>query len=149
MFALLTWGRARIEAGLTKKSLFRFLRGRDILYAPKTSSAGRSMRYKLRSVEVLSVAKLFALLHGCIGLIFLPVLLLAGVVSLVAGTKEGAIGGVAMIVLSVLMPLFYAGMGFLMGALMSWLYNVLANKFGAIELRLDVVASTAVPGPVV
>ena len=108
------------------------------------------MKYKLRSVDVMSVAKLFMWIHGCLGLLFLPFLLLGGVISAVAGGKEGLVGGAVMVVLSLLMPLFYAGMGFLMGALMAWLYNLLAKKVGAIELRLDLVTSTPVAsGPVV
>jgi hypothetical protein len=108
------------------------------------------MRYKLRSLDVLSVAKLMACIHGCLGLLFLPFFLIVGALGAVAGGQNAAFGAIGMAVLAVLMPVLYAGMGFLIGALMAWLYNVISKRIGAIELRLDLAEATPVSaGPVI
>ena len=105
------------------------------------------MRYKLRSLDVLSVAKLMACVHGCIGLLFMPIFLLAFVGAAATGGQNAAFGASVMIIFSLMMPVIYAVMGFVMGALMAWLYNFVSKHIGAIECRLDLVEST--PAPVV
>jgi len=92
--------------------------------------------YSLRSVEVMSCAKMMGAIYGCLGLIFLPFLLLAGFVSLLSGQREAALSGVGMMVLAVLAPVFYGAMGFLIGALTAWIYNVVARRVGGIQLEL-------------
>jgi hypothetical protein len=48
-----------------------------------------------------------------------------------------------MMFLAILLPFFYAVMGFLIGALTAWMYNLFAGWVGGIqlELRSDVVVS--------
>ncbi len=107
------------------------------------------MRYKLRSLDVLSVAKVSACLYGTMSLLVVPFFLLFGVVAAVSGQKGAGLGAVAMIPLAVLVPIVYAVLGFLIGALFAWLYNVFASKIGGIEAHLDVVSSAPVAtGPV-
>ncbi len=107
------------------------------------------MRYKLRSLDVLSVAKISACLYGTMALIFVPFFLMFGVIAALSGQKGAGLGAVAMIPLAVLLPIIYAGLGFIFGALFAWLYNVFAGKIGGIEARFDVVASAPMAtGPV-
>ncbi len=115
-----------------------------------TNGSEVCVTYKLRSMDVLSVAKLSACLYGTMALIFIPFVLIIGVAGALSGQKGAGIGAIAMIPLAVLVPIVYAVLGFLFGALFAWLYNVFAGKLGGIELRLDVVASAPVgAGPVV
>lgn len=107
------------------------------------------MKYKLQSIGVLSFAKIVGCLYGCIALIFVPFILIIGAAGALAGGKNAAIGAIGMVALCVLMPFVYAIMGFLFGALFAWIYNLLAKGIGAIELRLDAVATPVMSGPVV
>ena len=102
--------------------------------------------YTLRSVDVLSCAKIMAAVHGCMSLVFIPFLLLFGLASLV-GRGSDSFAGVGAIVLAlvfmIVLPLFYAAMGFLFGALGAWLYNLAARHIGGI--RFEVVAPVVAP----
>lgn len=95
----------------------------------------------VKSVGVMSVAKVMGLIYGCMGLIFVPIFLIAGVAGSVAGDKSAMLGGVIGIVLAVLMPVFYGGMGFVTGAIGALLYNLFAGWVGGFELKLETVLS--------
>ena len=97
----------------------------------------------LRSIGVMSCAKMMGAIYGSLGLIFLPLFLLGGFASMTLGRGSGAPSGVAMMFLAILLPFFYAVMGFLIGALTAWMYNLFAGWVGGIqlELRSDVVVS--------
>jgi hypothetical protein len=103
--------------------------------------------HRIKSVGVLSVAKVMGITYGCIGLIIIPFALIGGLASVVSGQKEGEIGGVVFLLFAVLAPVFYGGMGFLTGALTAWLYNVTAKWTGGIELDLQPPQSAAFLAP--
>ena len=91
----------------------------------------------LKSVGVISVARITALVYGCLGLIFLPFFLLFGVVGLFAGQNKNLLPGAAAVLLSILLPVIYGAMGFIMGALGALLYNLMAKWIGGFELQLE------------
>jgi hypothetical protein len=93
----------------------------------------------VKSVGVMSVAKIMGLIYGCMGLIFVPIFLIAGVAGSVAGDKSAMLGGVIGIVLAILMPVLYGGMGFVAGAIGALLYNLFAGWVGGFELKLEAV----------
>ena len=97
----------------------------------------------LRSVGVMSCAKMMGAIYGCLGLIFVPLFLLGGFASMMVGRGSGAVSGVAMLFMAILFPFVYAVMGFLIGALTAWIYNLIAGWVGGIQLdlRADVVVS--------
>ncbi|MFI5114220.1 MAG: hypothetical protein ACHP7J_03670 [Terriglobales bacterium] len=97
----------------------------------------------LRSVGVLSCAKMMGAIYGCLGLIFLPFLLLGGFASMMLGKSSGALSGLAMLFLAILLPVLYGAMGFAFGALTGWIYNLVAGWVGGIrlELKTEVVAA--------
>jgi hypothetical protein len=99
----------------------------------------------LKSVGVMSVAKLMGLLYGCLGLIFAPIFLVVGLVGSFAGSDKIPLAGVFGVVFAILMPLLYGAMGFVMGAIGALLYNVLANWVGGFELQLEPRAAALVP----
>ncbi len=97
----------------------------------------------IHSVGVLSVAKIMGLIHGTLGLIFMPFFLLVGVVGMVTGGGHAALSGVAGMVLAVMIPVFYGGLGFIMGAIGALLYNVFAKWTGGIEVEVQTTPSAS------
>jgi len=102
--------------------------------------------YSIRSIDVISRAKIMAAVHGCLSLLFVPILVLAGLVSILVGPSSDKLPVIAAIGVGVLfaivLPLFYAAIGFLIGALGAWVYNMVAMRIGGIKIELVVPAST-------
>jgi hypothetical protein len=92
--------------------------------------------YSLRSVDVMSCAKIMGAIYGSLALIFVPLFLLAGLGSLLAGNRSGAFSGIAAICLAILAPILYGIMGFVMGAFSAWVYNFFAKRIGGLRLEL-------------
>lgn len=106
--------------------------------------------YILKSVGVMSVAKIMGLLYGCMGLLFVPMFLLFGLLGSLAGQQKTLFAGLIGIALAVFMPLMYGFMGFVVGALGAWLYNMISNRIGGFELELNLQPSGLVaPYPIV
>ena len=91
----------------------------------------------IKSVNVLSCAKVSGALHACMGLLFIPFVLIGGLASLLSGQGKAALGGIVFLAIGILAPVFYGVMGFLVGALFSWLYNVMAKRLGGIQIELE------------
>jgi hypothetical protein len=102
------------------------------------------MRYKSRSINVLSAARVSAVIHGSIGLLLAPLFLFSSVIASNA-PGAGRAAGVVFVIFALLMPFLYMAMGFVTGALMSWLYNVISKRVGHVEVDLDVVNATTEP----
>lgn len=88
----------------------------------------------LRSVGVLSCAKIMGAVYGCLGLSFLPFLLIGGVAGLMIGKGSERMSGIALLALAILAPIFYGAMGFVMGAFTAWIYNIFAKWIGGVQL---------------
>ncbi len=99
--------------------------------------------YSLRSVDVLSCAKMMGAIYGCLGLVLLPLFLLAGVAALMSGQDSASFSGAAMLFFAILAPIIYGAMGFVIGALMAWIYNLVARRIGGMKLELKPVAANA------
>jgi hypothetical protein len=93
--------------------------------------------HTVKSVGVMSFAKMMGAIYGALGLLFVPVLLIAGVAGMMTGERAGAFGGAAVIVMAVLFPILYGVMGFIAGAIGALLYNLFAKWTGGIELQLQ------------
>jgi len=91
----------------------------------------------VKSVGVISVAKIMGLLYACLGLIFVPLFLLLGLMGTFAGQKS-SFAGILGVVFGLMMPVLYGAMGFVFGAIGALLYNLLAKWVGGFELELDV-----------
>jgi hypothetical protein len=107
----------------------------------------------VKSVGVMSVAKVMGVLYAALGLLFVPFFLLAGLIGSVAGQKSPMSGiaglgfGVGM---AIFMPFLYGALGFVFGALGAFLYNVVAKRAGGFELELaQMPAGPYAPYPVV
>jgi hypothetical protein len=97
----------------------------------------------IKSVGVLSVAKILGLIYGCMGLIVAPLFLLMGLTGSALGQQQnsplaGAFGVGFGIALAVLAPVLYGAMGFIMGAIGALLYNLFAKRVGGFELGIEV-----------
>ena len=104
----------------------------------------------VKSVGVMSVAKILGLVYGCLGLIFVPFFLIGGFAGAFASQDKPAFpfAGAIGIVLAILAPLLYGGMGFVFGAIGALIYNLIAKWVGGFELELTLQpASLAATSP--
>jgi len=95
--------------------------------------------FHLRSIGVLSCAKIFTIVHAVIGILVGFLFLVFGIVGAAVAPSQPKHGMVAIIVLAVLMPVFYGVLGFVMGAVWAFVYNLAAQSIGGLELQLDAV----------
>lgn len=98
----------------------------------------------LKSVGVMSVAKIMGLVYGCMGLLFVPVFLIIGLAGSMVGRNNAPFAGVIGIVMALMMPILYGTMGFVTGAIAAFLYNILAQRVGGFELEMEIRP----PGPI-
>ncbi len=106
----------------------------------------------IRSVGVLSLAKIMGATQACAGLIFVPFFLLFAALSAMAPMQNnpfGTFGAVGMAVMAILVPVFYGVFGFIAGALGALIYNLLARRFGGIEIELQFSPVSNVAQPTV
>lgn len=104
----------------------------------------------VKSVGVFSFAKILGLIYGCMGLIFAPFFLLIGLLGSLAGQQKTPFAGMFGMVLALLMPVFYGFMGFLMGAIGGFLYNLFAGWVGGFELEMELQSHSALaPYPII
>jgi hypothetical protein len=92
----------------------------------------------IKSVGVLSVAKILGLVYACLGLIFTPLFLLMGLLGSALGQQNNPVAGIFGIGFAVLMPVLYGAVGFVGGAIGALLYNLFAKWVGGFELQIDV-----------
>ena len=108
--------------------------------------------HRIQRIGPLSLAKIQGVMFLVIGLIFGVlygvIMGIAGVVTMSAGEEEGAMFLILGAVSVFGFPIFYAVMGFLMGALMAWAYNLAARYIGGLEVELAAVDPLpAAPAP--
>jgi len=101
--------------------------------------------YTIKSVSVISVAKIMGAIYGALGLLFLPLMVVAGIAGSLAGGKAAALGVMGGLILAILFPIVYAIVGFVAGAIGALLYNLFANWVGGIELQLQAPAMLQPP----
>jgi hypothetical protein len=89
----------------------------------------------IRSVGVLSAAKIMCAIYGVLGLILLPIFLMAGLVGSPFRGRTGAFGAIGALLLAALFPIFYGAVGFVAGAMGALLYNFFAKRMGGVEVE--------------
>ena len=104
----------------------------------------------IKSVGVLSVAKIMGALYAILGLIAMPLLLLIGLAGSMMPKQGGQnpFAGAGML-FALFAPIFYGVLGLIFGALGAFLYNLLAKWIGGIELHLQSSTTPASIGPAV
>ena len=78
---------------------------------------------RLRSVGVVSCAKISAILHGAMGVLVALSVVIAGLAGLAATPTPQKLGIIGILIVAAIMPFFYALLGFLFGAVSALLYN--------------------------
>jgi hypothetical protein len=93
---------------------------------------------KIKKVNVLSLAKIQAVIGLILGII---AGIFFGLVASLLGMSEGASGfllGAGMGIFSLIaFPIFYGVAGFIGGAILAFLYNLVASKIGGLEIELE------------
>jgi hypothetical protein len=90
------------------------------------------MKIQIKRIAPVQAGKISAALYGLLSLIIVPFVILAS-----AFTPKG---GHFPIYLALVFPVIYAGLGFLLGVLCAFIYNVVANWFGGIEISYEEAA---------
>jgi hypothetical protein len=106
--------------------------------------------FRLQSVGVMSLGRTMAAVHGALSVLFVPIFLIMALVGAFAAPGAQKLSALVFVALALLLPLFYAAMGFLMGALMAVVYNFVAHKLGGIEMHFEpapLVPGTGLPAP--
>ena len=101
------------------------------------------MAQRLKSVGVMSVAKTATVLYAGIGLIAGAVVWLITMAAPDLFTSSSIVGGKALFglaggaVVLIVLPVVYGCVGFVIGLVASWLYNMVARITGGIEVSLE------------
>lgn len=95
--------------------------------------------HTIRSVGVLSAAKIMGAMYGAMGLLFMPFFLLMGVVSSSLPNQNGRnpFGVIFGLIFGLFAPVVYGVMGFVFGALGAFVYNLMAKWIGGIEVQVQ------------
>ena len=102
---------------------------------------------RLKSVGVLSVAKLSALLHAGMSLLIIPFfVIMAAVMSAMPRTPNQP-PAFLFGVFALLAPFFYGAIGFGTGALAAFLYNIVAGWIGGIEMNFETIVPVVAAPP--
>ena len=100
---------------------------------PPTSTTTR----RIKRIAPLQLAKMLAILYGIMGLIFIPFFLLMTFVGsqMPAQQRVGVMAFGAGF--AIFVPVIYAVMGFVSGALGAVIYNLVAKWVGGIEVEVE------------
>jgi hypothetical protein len=111
---------------------------------------------RIRRLGILSVAKMYGLLLFIMGFIFgviygLVFIVFGAAIALGPRSESSALGGVSTVVIGLLImigvPIFYGLLGFIMGALMAAIYNLVARFAGGVQIELESVTPQYAPPP--
>lgn len=94
-----------------------------------TPSKGETVSQQLRRFGIGQTAKIVGILYGLMGLVFVPIFLIA---AMVAPKQSGFGTGFALA-----LPIIYGISGFIFTAIGCALYNLVAGWVGGIEVELD------------
>jgi len=102
--------------------------------------------HRIKSVGVMSVAKVMGLIYGALGLLIVPIFLVIGLASSMAvkqaqaagGNIPAALGPVFAVMMAIAAPIMYGLIGFITGAISALIYNLIAGWVGGIEMELEI-----------
>lgn len=94
----------------------------------------------LKRIAPLSLAKMFALLYGLMGLLIGALISLLSVVGAFAAAGQNQDGAFAFLFGAgafIILPIFYAVVGAVGGFLTAFIYNLVARMAGGVEIELE------------
>lgn len=102
-------------------------------------------KLRIRKIGILSVAKIYAVMMLVLSLLIsVPyglMIMLFGAVMVGSGANQGLMAGGGAIVMGLLVmigiPVFYALIGFIAGALGALVYNIFAGIVGGVEIEVE------------
>jgi hypothetical protein len=89
---------------------------------------------KMQGVVMAVVGLIIGLIYGIFFMIFSAVMMSSGAQGSGSAAAGGVVGGLAMMLI---IPVFYAVLGFAVGALSAFIYNIAARSIGGVELELE------------
>ena len=95
---------------------------------------------RIRSIGVLSCAKVCAVVQGAVGAIVGIIPLLVATAGLAVAPFHQRMGIVGFAVAAVTLTLVYCVIGFLIGAFAAFMYNWAAQTMGGLEIELESIA---------
>jgi Transmembrane domain of unknown function (DUF3566) len=104
------------------------------------------MKRRIKRISPLQAGKMMGILYACMGLIFLPIFLVAAMAGAFAQHIQGAQGASAapaaavagiMFGMGLFMPVIYGVMGFVFGIIGAAIYNLVARWIGGIEVEVE------------
>ncbi len=94
---------------------------------------------EVKKIDVISLARIVGIIYLVIGLIAGLIFACFGLLALVSGIDDMGVGlGEAGIMLLgvCFLPIFYGVIGFIAGAIIALIYNLVANRFGGVKFEL-------------
>jgi hypothetical protein len=96
---------------------------------------------QLKKIGIYSCAKVMGILYAAVGLIFgvfISLFSLAlGSLAHNMGESGGFFGALFGVGSIIILPIFYGVLGFVAGAIMAWVYNMVAQSFGGVEMEFE------------
>ncbi|MEM7028833.1 MAG: hypothetical protein AAF629_04525 [Chloroflexota bacterium] len=95
---------------------------------------------EIRRIGVLSVAKVLAAIYACLGIIVGGVFSCAALLGATAAYAEAGPEGLLFLFgvgAIVVMPLTYGVLGFVIGIIVAFIYNLVAGRLGGVEFYTE------------
>ena len=112
------------------------------------------MQLKLKHIAPLQAGKMLAAFYGLLSLLFVPFMLIFMALGSFAARQQGGGSAPPLPLLfgmgmgfMLLLPVFYAAMGFVFGVISAWIYNLLTRWIGGLELEFESKEPPPVPNP--
>ena len=93
------------------------------------------MKTQIKNVSILQTSKVIAILYAVFGLLFIP----CGCIFTIIGAAGDEPGLTVSGIMYIFFPIIYLVFGFIGVAIMSWVYNLIADRTGGIEFELEEV----------
>lgn len=95
------------------------------------------MKYRLRTISPLQCGLVLGVLYALVSLVAIPFILLFMMIGAIEEAEGMLAGGmVMMIFFMILMPVMYGFAGFIFGAILALVYNLVARLTGGLEFTL-------------
>jgi hypothetical protein len=96
---------------------------------------------------VLSVGKIMGILYATMGLLVVPFFLLVSAMGALSGERQAGFGLAFAIMFTIFIPIMYGVLGFVGGVIIAFLYNLVAERLGGIEIEFELPPMPQIPQP--